>query len=46
MAVFCVALKIPPSEFKKLTLLEYTELSKAFSQTRGSTSIEDLLNGI
>jgi hypothetical protein len=44
MAQFCVALKMPPSEFKKLTLLEYNELAAAFGNNP-SRGIEELLNG-
>jgi hypothetical protein len=40
MAEFCVALRITPAEFRSLTLLEYAELAKAFSNSRGS-DLED-----
>ena len=45
MANFCVALKMKPSEFRELTLLEYSELAKAFANSKGQTNLEDLLNG-
>jgi len=35
MAQFCVALRISPSEYKKLTLLEYQELVSEFSRKPG-----------
>lgn len=45
MAEFCVVFKIAPSEYKKLTLLEYNELSDAYSKSKGTTSMEDFLSG-
>ena len=36
MAEFCVALKMTPSEYKKLTLLEYKELVSAFARKPGN----------
>lgn len=35
MAQFCVALKITPSEYKRLTLLEYRELVAEFARKPG-----------
>lgn len=46
MAEFCVALKMTPSEFRSLTLLEYGELVRAFSVSRGGDDpLEELFNG-
>lgn len=41
MAEFCVALKIAPSEYKQLTLLEYKELVAEFAK-RPSNPLEGL----
>lgn len=41
MAEFCVALRMSPREFKQLTLLEYQELSRAYSMSQGN-NVEDL----
>ena len=35
MAEFCVHLKMTPSEYKKLTLLEYKELVAEFARKPG-----------
>lgn len=45
MAKFCVALHLKPSEYRGLTLVEYSELAKAFASSKGQTNLEDLLNG-
>ena len=36
MAQFCVAVKMTLSDFKALTLMEYTEFIEAFSASKGS----------
>lgn len=36
MAEFCVALKITPSEYRQLTLMEYRELVEAFARKPGN----------
>jgi len=35
MALFCVAVKMSPSDFKALTLLEYSAFIEAFSESKG-----------
>lgn len=46
MAEFCLALRIAPSEYKKLTLLELNQLAEVFTKNKGSTDIvEELMNG-
>jgi len=36
MAEFCIALKMSPSEYKKLTLLEYKEFVTEFARNPGN----------
>lgn len=36
MASFCVALRMTPEEYRKLTLLELHELGRAYSKSQGS----------
>jgi hypothetical protein len=45
MANFCVALRITPTEYYKLTLVEYQALSKAFSSSQGNNTLEELFHG-
>jgi hypothetical protein len=42
MAEFCVALRFTPDQYKTLTLVEYNELSRAYSLSKG-TDLEDLM---
>jgi len=42
MAEFCVAVRLTPEEYKTLTLVEYQELSRAYSLSKG-TDLEDLI---
>jgi len=42
MAEFCVALRLSPKEYKDLTLVEYQELVRAYSLSKG-TDLEDLI---
>ena len=45
MANFCVALRITPAEFYKLTLVEYHALAKAYGSSQGNNNLEELFNG-
>lgn len=42
MADFCVALRISPTEYRALTLVEYSEMVRAFSYSRGN-DLEELV---
>jgi hypothetical protein len=42
MADFCVAVKMTPSEYRELTLIEYSAFIEAFSESQGSR-LEGLL---
>jgi hypothetical protein len=42
MAEFCVAVRMSPDEYKALTLVEYQELSRAYSLSKGS-DLEDFI---
>lgn len=42
MAEFCVALKMTPDQYKRLTLLEYQELIEAFARSKGGDQMQEL----
>lgn len=43
MAEFCVAMKMTPDEYRKLSLLEYQELIGAFARSKGSNELQELI---
>lgn len=45
MAMFCTVLRMSPSEYRSLTLIQYLAFIKAFAERGTTSNLEDLLNG-
>jgi hypothetical protein len=45
MATFCYLFKMPPSEYRKLTVAEFQAFLKVKGDAGTTNDLEDLLNG-